>query len=66
MITVGDTHTLKLPSITDPDGDAFTVSIEYFSKIATFTMFIAAGKYVFKPTSIGQVGVYNVAVVLKD
>ena len=66
MITVGDTHTLKLPSITDPDGDTFTVSIENFSKIATFTMLIAAGKYVLKPTSISQVGLYNVAVVLKD
>ena len=29
-------------------------------------MSITAGKYVLKPTSIGQVGVYNVAVVLKD
>ncbi len=64
-MTVGDIYSLKLPSITDPEGDTFSVTIENFSKIATFTKF-TSGKYVFSPTISSQVGVHNVAIVIKD
>jgi hypothetical protein len=65
IISVGETYNLKLPSITDPDGDTYTVNIENFTKIATFTK-IMTGKYMIAPTMNGQVGVYKVAIVLKD
>ena len=52
IITVGETYTLKLHSISDPDGDTYTVNIENFSKIATFTKKMT-GKYVIAPTMNG-------------
>ena len=63
-IDVGSTKTYSLPSITDPDGDAYTISVSMGSA-TSFTTY-SNGKLTFAPKATASSSTTSVTVTLKD
>ncbi|TNV86678.1 hypothetical protein FGO68_gene17579 [Halteria grandinella] len=60
----GESKSLKLPPIEDPDGDSYTVSVD--KCLGFFCSYTASGGFVFKNLDTKATTTYTVKVTLKD
>jgi hypothetical protein len=55
----------KLPSIQDPDGDTYSLTIANLGSVAAFTQWRGL-QFIFTPTLKSQVGLYGISITLRD